>query len=32
MRTKVTNLDIESPGESAGKAFITDGSGEVIIS
>jgi hypothetical protein len=31
-RTKITKLDMESPGETVGKAFVTDGSGDVIIS
>ena len=30
-RTKITFFDMESPGEPANRAFITDGSGDVVL-
>jgi hypothetical protein len=31
-RTRITKLDMESPSEAAGEAFVTDGAGNVVIS
>jgi len=31
-RTRITKLDMESPSEAEGEAFVTDGAGNVVIS
>lgn len=31
-RTRITKLDMESPSEAAGEAFVTDGAGNVVVS
>lgn len=32
VRTRITKLDMESPSEAAGEAFVTDGAGNVVVS